>query len=147
MRSGFWYASGFSRPVFTTLNTAVLAPMPSAITSTARTVKPGFLSSERRANFRSMGRRQQVRCQVKSNAYIGLSRVHVRLWDGATGLKVLRRVLVVTRVTHLVGGAVVYLVVLKNEARGWGMPGARRQAAGGTIGVAWVKGGISLANG
>ena len=39
--------------VFTTLNTAVLAPMPSASVSTATAVKPGFFASMRRPNFRS----------------------------------------------------------------------------------------------
>jgi hypothetical protein len=41
------------------------------------------------------------------------------------------------------GGAVVDLVVLKKRSHEMGK--AKRQEAGGTIGVAWVKDGISLA--
>ena len=39
--------------MFTKLNMAVFAPMPSASVSTATAVKPGFFSSWRKANFRS----------------------------------------------------------------------------------------------
>src|SRR5438477_4866704 len=39
--------------VFTKLNMALFAPMPSASVSTATAVKPGFFSSWRKANFRS----------------------------------------------------------------------------------------------
>src|ERR1039458_7238417 len=54
MRSGSRYASGLSSTALTTLNTAVLAPMPSAMTTTASRVKPGFLRRDRRANLRSI---------------------------------------------------------------------------------------------
>jgi len=55
MRSGSRNASGLNRTAFTTLKTAVLAPIPSAITAMASSVKPGFLRSDRSANFKSMG--------------------------------------------------------------------------------------------
>ena len=48
-RSGSGYGSGSRRTVFTTVNTAVLAPMPSASASVASAVKVQFRRIRRRA--------------------------------------------------------------------------------------------------
>ena len=48
--------------MFTKLNMAVFAPMPSASVSTATAVKPGFFSNWRKANFKSF----MVRCRFVS---------------------------------------------------------------------------------
>src|SRR5438477_5887730 len=54
MRSGSRYGSAFSNTALTTLKMAVFAPMPSARVSTATAVKPGFFTSWRKANLRSL---------------------------------------------------------------------------------------------
>src|SRR5580704_7088901 len=46
-RSGSGYGSGFSNTPFTTENSAVFAPIPSASVSTAIAVNPGFFSRTR----------------------------------------------------------------------------------------------------
>ena len=55
IRSGPGKASGLSKTAFTTLKTGVLAPIPSAMTATASSVKPGFFHNDRNANLKSMG--------------------------------------------------------------------------------------------
>src|SRR5579864_7819177 len=51
--SGWGYVRGFSRIVFTTEKIAVFAPIPTASTMIAITVKPGVLASDRSAKRKS----------------------------------------------------------------------------------------------
>src|SRR5437879_2521359 len=53
-RSAFGKGRRRKRTALITLNTAVFAPIPSASVSTATAVKPGFFSSWRKANLRSL---------------------------------------------------------------------------------------------
>src|SRR6266540_3381616 len=53
-RPGSLNGGGRSSTALTTLKIAVFAPMPSASVSTATAVKPGFFSSWRMANLRSV---------------------------------------------------------------------------------------------
>src|SRR5215469_5722840 len=52
-RSGWWNGSGLSSTALTTLNIAVVTPMPSAIVTTATVANPGLLLSLRSAYRKS----------------------------------------------------------------------------------------------
>ena len=67
--------SGLSSTVLMTEKTAVLTPMPTAMTMIATTVKPGVLASERATNRRSRQRSSsqgmERYCQTRSRVVRG----------------------------------------------------------------------------
>ena len=68
--------SGLSSTVLMTEKTAVLTPMPTAMTMIAMAVKPGVLASERRTNLRSRQRSSiqgmERYCHTRSRVVRGL---------------------------------------------------------------------------
>ena len=87
-RSGSWNGNGFSKTPRTTVNSATLAPIPSAITTTAITVKPGLRQSVRRLKRRSRARDSSQfhdqTARVCSRIRVGLPKARKAAWRASS---------------------------------------------------------------